>query len=155
MILTFEARSGVHIWLWPDPPGDLTFWPTKSKFAHRINYCFCSGTPYLKAFLIDSQKQVGIISPPPPVRVLTRAGPRAFGHPSPQGFRRYLKKRRCSAPPFLSHLLIPLFSTCGIIFRPRSPGHVKWFHLRKSLNARHSYIHRLTDRLETFNDWYP
>ena len=50
---------------------------------------------------------------------------------------------RCGAPQFFAHLSIQLFPEN---FRPRSPkvrspGHVKWPHLRKSLNACHSYIH--------------
>ena len=59
-----------------------------------------------------------------------------FTPPPPcQGFRK--------APSLLVYLLIHLFRTCGN-FRPRplkdrSPGHVKWPHLIKSLNARHSY----------------
>ena len=54
------------------------------------------------------------------------------------------KKRQCCAPPLLVYLLIHLFPTCCENLRPSSfkvrlPGHVKWPHLRKGLNARQSY----------------
>ena len=40
----------------------------------------------------------------------------------------------------LLHLFIHLFRTCcERSFKVRSPGHVKWPHLRKSWNARYSY----------------
>ena len=76
---------------------------------------------------------------------LTHAGPGVFEQ-LPQVFRRYLKKKknggaghRCSGTHVHN-----LFWTLCENFRPRSikvmyPDHVKWPHLRKSLNARHSY----------------
>ena len=76
---------------------------------------------------------------------LTRAGPGrgVFEHP-PSGFSPIAEKRRRGAPPFLAQLFIHLFRTLNENFRPRSlkvrsPGHVKWPHLRKTLNVRHSY----------------
>ena len=52
----------------------------------------------------------------------------------------------CWDPPirFLAHLIIHLFRTCCENVRPRSrkvrsPGHVKWPHLIKSLNVRQRY----------------
>ena len=55
-------------------------------------------------------------------------------------------------PLFLAHLFIYLFRTCSENFRPRSlkvrsPGHVKWPHLRKRFNARHSYTEWLFIKL--------
>ena len=48
------------------------------------------------------------------------------------------------APPFLAHLITHLFRTYCENFRPRSrkvrsPDHVKWPHLTKSLNVRQRY----------------
>ena len=59
-------------------------------------------------------------------------------------FSQISKKRQRSAPPFLAQLFMHLFCTCCKNFRTRShkvrsPGHVKWLHIRKSLNDRHSY----------------
>ena len=64
-------------------------------------------------------------------------------HP-PSGFSQIAEKRRRGAPPFLAQLFIHLFRTLCEKFGPRSlkvrsPSHVKWPHLRKSLNVRHSY----------------
>ena len=60
--------------------------------------------------------------------------------------------------PFLVLLIMHLFRTCEN-FRSRSrkvrsPGHVKWPHLIKSLNAHQSYADWTIDCLETFNNWY-
>ena len=59
-------------------------------------------------------------------------------------FSRLSKKRRRCAPPFLAHLIIHPFRTCCENFRPRSrkvrsPCHVKWPHLIKSLNVPQRY----------------
>ena len=56
---------------------------------------------------------------------------------SPLVFCRYLKN-------IFAHLFMHLCRTCCEKFKPmslnvRSPGHDKWLHLIKSLNARHSY----------------
>ena len=67
-----------------------------------------------------------------------------FGHPLPQVFRRYLKNGGAERHHFRhAWSYVHLFRTCFENFRPRSlkvrsPDHVKWPHLRKSLNARHS-----------------
>ena len=55
-----------------------------------------------------------------------------------------ISKRCCVAPTFLTHLYMHPFRICWPNYRPssfevKSPGHVKWPHLIKSLNARHSY----------------
>ena len=62
----------------------------------------------------------------------------------PSVFFQIVQKRQRAAPPFLAHLIIHLFRTCCENFRPstrkvRSPGHVKWPHLIKSLNVRQRY----------------
>ena len=63
---------------------------------------------------------------------------------TPCVFCRYLKKQR-SAPLFLAQPVhIHLFCICCENFRRlslkvRSPGHVKWPHLRRIVNARHNY----------------
>ena len=74
---------------------------------------------------------------------LTRAGPGGVWTP-PSGFSQVGGKRRRGAPPFLAQLFINLFRTLCENFGPRSlkvrsPGHVKWPHLRKTLNVCHSY----------------
>ena len=63
--------------------------------------------------------------------------------PPSQVFRRYLKNGGAPRCRFWRTYLYIFFRTCCENSRPRSfkvksPGHVKWPHLIKSLNARHS-----------------
>ena len=74
------------------------------------------------------------------LRFLTRAGPGGgvLTPPGPQ-----CRAAHVNMFSFLLHLLIHLFCTC-LKFIPRSlkvrsPGHVKWRYLRKSLNVCHRY----------------
>ena len=76
--------------------------------------------------------------------LLARAPLRGGVWTPPMRFVWITLKRRRVTPPFLSHLIIHLFHTGCENFRPRSrkvrsPGHVKWPHLIKSLNVPQRY----------------
>ena len=71
---------------------------------------------------------------------LTRAVTGVFGHPTPQVFRRYLTKVTAECHRFWHFFSrIRCENLRSRSLKVRSPDHVKWPHLRKSLNARHSY----------------
>ena len=91
------------------------------------------------SYIFTGEHHVSIITYIP-----RRVGEGGCLNTSPSGFSQISQKRRRGAPPFLVHLFMHYFRTCCETFRPRSlkvrsPGHVKWPHLRNSWNARHSY----------------
>ena len=98
-------------------------------------------TLFLKRFSAASV----ICQPPPP---LSDPNPRLTGGvwtPSRLCFLSQISQnQRRGAKQFLAHLSRNYFCTCCKSFKSRSlkvrsPGHAKWPHLRKSLNASHSY----------------
>ena len=67
-----------------------------------------------------------------------------------------MSARSAGLQHFLAHLITHFFRTCENFrvrsLNIRSPGHVKWPHLRKSWNARHSYTEWLITLKLSAND---